>query len=236
MASYKKLQDQLSSLYPELKRDIFSHPDKYRNAGSYQLQSILQPYYQDKIRKDLPKGLLEGVVNNVGDFVKSKNYAVIDDLVYSTDKSYEIFSQIFDVKMSLYNETWLETEANQITRSSNMAIQMTNFQRYPKKMLQYMTMEDSIVRPSHAAINNVTLPANDPFWSQYNPSLSYNCRCRIKMLFEDVEQSDASEVETAIDNGIGYADNGTSFTFQTGKVFSKEHTYFERSPQNVTLI
>lgn len=43
--------------------------------------------------------------------------------------------------------------------------------------LRYKTMEDAKVRPNHAAINNVTLPKNHPFWQTRYPPLGFNCRC-----------------------------------------------------------
>lgn len=43
--------------------------------------------------------------------------------------------------------------------------------------LRYKTMEDAKVRPNHAAINNVTLPKDHPFWQTHYAPLGFNCRC-----------------------------------------------------------
>ena len=41
--------------------------------------------------------------------------------------------------------------------------------------LRYKTMEDAKVRPNHAAINNVTLPKDHPFWQTHYAPLGFNC-------------------------------------------------------------
>lgn len=41
----------------------------------------------------------------------------------------------------------------------------------------YRAVGDDATRPSHAALNGTTRPANDSFWSSYEPPIDYNCRC-----------------------------------------------------------
>ncbi|MBI5817450.1 MAG: minor capsid protein [Verrucomicrobia bacterium] len=50
---------------------------------------------------------------------------------------------------------------------------------------QYLTMGDEKVRASHAALNNVVLPANHPFWSDHFPPWNFNCRCQVVPISED---------------------------------------------------
>ena len=46
--------------------------------------------------------------------------------------------------------------------------------------LRYKTMEDGVVRPAHAAIANVTLPRDDPWWTSNWPKNGHRCRCWVE--------------------------------------------------------
>lgn len=45
--------------------------------------------------------------------------------------------------------------------------------------LQYRTQGDDKVRPEHAELNGITLPASDKFWDTYYPPNGWNCRCTV---------------------------------------------------------
>lgn len=54
---------------------------------------------------------------------------------------------------------------------------------------QYKTAADDRVRDSHAALNDLILPADSPFWKDHFPPWGWGCRCDvIPMMQEDVEQ------------------------------------------------
>lgn len=53
---------------------------------------------------------------------------------------------------------------------------------------QYLSMQDARVRPAHAALDGVILPADSPFWQLHTPPWDWGCRCRVApMLPEEVE-------------------------------------------------
>lgn len=52
--------------------------------------------------------------------------------------------------------------------------------------LQYMTMEDDRVRPSHAALDGIIVPKNDPFWDRHFPPWEWGCRCRVRPMNVDL--------------------------------------------------
>jgi SPP1 gp7 family putative phage head morphogenesis protein len=43
---------------------------------------------------------------------------------------------------------------------------------------QYLTMGDDAVRPEHAALNGIILPADSPFWKTHFPPWDWGCRCQ----------------------------------------------------------
>lgn len=51
--------------------------------------------------------------------------------------------------------------------------------------LQYLTMEDERVRPSHAALDGIVLPKDDPFWQTHLPPWEWGCRCSTRTMNGD---------------------------------------------------
>ncbi len=52
--------------------------------------------------------------------------------------------------------------------------------------LQYISREDSRVRPTHAALNGLILPKDDPFWDTHFPPWDWGCRCRVRGINPDL--------------------------------------------------
>lgn len=50
---------------------------------------------------------------------------------------------------------------------------------------RYNATLDARVRPSHAALHDVTLPKDHPRWHTIMPPCGYNCRCEVVEIFKD---------------------------------------------------
>ncbi len=50
---------------------------------------------------------------------------------------------------------------------------------------RYSTAGDDRVRPSHAELDGVTLPKDDPFWQRFWPPNGWNCRCIAEPIFDE---------------------------------------------------
>ena len=48
----------------------------------------------------------------------------------------------------------------------------------------YQTLQDGAVRPSHAALDGIVLPCNDPFWATHTPPWDWGCRCQFIAIAE----------------------------------------------------
>ncbi len=95
-------------------------------------------------------------------------------------KSFERF--LNDVRSidQTYNANYLRAEYNFVTASAEMAARWEGFmQDGDRYNLQYRTQKDDKVRPEHAALDGVTLPPSDPFWSEFYPPNGWNCRCTV---------------------------------------------------------
>lgn len=81
---------------------------------------------------------------------------------------------------SQYNANYLRAEYNFVQQSASMAAKWEEFmQDGDRYYLQYRTAGDDHVRPAHAALNGVTLPPSDSFWTDYYPPNGWNCRCTV---------------------------------------------------------
>ena len=85
-----------------------------------------------------------------------------------------------------YNANYLRAEYNFVQASAQMAAKWENFMRDGDRYnLQYRTAGDKKVRPTHAALNRVTLPINDTFWEEFYPPNGWNCRCNVVQVLKD---------------------------------------------------
>ena len=88
---------------------------------------------------------------------------------------------------------------------------------------------DSRVRPSHAAMDGMVFPADDPIWASHYPPNGWNCRCRVRALTPEQVRSrglrvrssegalDQVEQEAGVDRRTGEViiRPGTAYRFQT---------------------
>lgn len=95
-------------------------------------------------------------------------------------KSFERF--LNDVRSidRTYNSNYLRAEYNFVSASAQMAAKWEEFERDGDRYnLQYRTQKDGRVRPEHAALDGVTLPPSDSFWTEFYPPNGWNCRCTV---------------------------------------------------------
>lgn len=69
------------------------------------------------------------------------------------------------------------------------ACQVMDRQKDVLPFWQYLTMEDDRVRPEHAALDQIVLPADHPFWENHTPPWDWGCRCqRVAISQEDRDE------------------------------------------------
>ena len=77
------------------------------------------------------------------------------------------------------------------------AYKVMDRQRAVFKNWQYQTMGDARVRPTHAALDGIVLPADSPFWDLHYPPWDWGCRCIVIPLSDsdvaDVAKRDADK-------------------------------------------
>lgn len=66
---------------------------------------------------------------------------------------------------------------------------------------QYLSTGDGKVRASHAALNQIILPANHSFWQFHTPPWEWNCRCQvIELTAEDRDEELSRDAQRPPEN------------------------------------
>lgn len=66
---------------------------------------------------------------------------------------------------------------------------------------QYFTVGDDRVRPSHAAMDGMRAPKDDPLWQRYMPVNGYRCRCTVVEIYDtDRNKTRRPPPDTVVDD------------------------------------
>ncbi|RWX00928.1 phage head morphogenesis protein [Flavobacterium cerinum] len=187
---------------------------------------------------DIPAPMLDKLKNDVFIFSGLKTNAQLLEAskLLLTDegkvKSFAIFSKDTANLKKDYNQNYLEAEYEFAITSSQMAGKWASVSK--DYNLQYRTAGDDRVRESHAALDGITLPADDAFWLSYYPPNGWRCRCN------SIEVRKGKYTESNSDKAIEAGEKATSqigadgknklaiFRFNPGAkqvVFPPEHPY-----------
>lgn len=122
---------------------------------------------------------------------------------------------------SQYNKHWLETEQQASFRQSESAESWKQIQEdkdvFP--YLQYSTVKDSRVRPTHQEVDGVIRRADSSFWNTWFPPNDWNCRCIVTQL----EQATVTKGKLPVNNDPVFGTN----VGKNGLIFPKKHPYFD---------
>lgn len=92
-------------------------------------------------------------------------------------------------------ELLLRTHGFQAYQAASHAVMKRQTDVFP--YWQYKSKEDGRVRPAHAALDNIVLPANHEFWKTHFPPWQWNCRCQCVPLsqndYADIQKEDEAK-------------------------------------------
>ncbi len=181
---------------------------------------------------------------NMFHFSAAKTLEEIQQLneLYRKSKSFQDFYREAKKITDIANKGWMETEYNtayQVGASSaTYARLMQQSELFP--YWQYKTQEDDKVRPTHAALDDLLLPFNDPQWNDIYPPNGWNCRCyvvpRLKSEAEDTDFGlERSKVNSYMQTpewqslkAQGWGVNRA----KTGEVFTENQFYIRKFKNN----
>lgn len=135
---------------------------------------------------------------------------------------------ITDVKKidANYNENYLRAERQYAIAASQSAAQYHEYMKDADRYdLQIRTAADDKVRASHAALHNVTKPADDPYWNNVWTPFDWGCRCRIiQVLKGKYTVTDSDTANDAFKKAVP-----PLFRFNPGRqqiIFPEKHPYY----------
>ena len=117
-----------------------------------------------------------------------------------------------------YNANYLRAEYNFVQASAEMAAKWEGFMEDGDRYyLQYRTQHDDKVRPEHASLDRVTLPASDTFWESYYPPNGWNCRCNVVQVLKRKYEPTPHDEAMALGEDALQTDKKGIFRFNSGK-------------------
>lgn len=174
--------------------------------------------------------LLRQMRGNLYVFAAFKNHAQTADLVdLMTDpatgevRSWPEFRDLARPVVGNYYELWLQAEYETSLASGQMAKKWQDYQANADVLpyLTYKTQQDDRVRPAHAAIDETTLPIDDPFWDKYYPPNGWRCRCTV---IQSAGPEKRNELELSEEQApVAFRNNPG----KTGLIFTDAHPYFD---------
>lgn len=199
------------------------------------MRKVKQGYGSDfpDIEYDTPDfEMLRHLDHSVYSFSAAKNYQQLRDMTLAltdgerlrTEKEYKQAVEALNVR---YNRTWLATERQAAIAGGQMASRWVDFERHADTMpmLRYSTIGDANVRLTHQALDGVTKPIGDEFWTRYYPPNGWGCRCDVVQLpsadIEPTQGDIAQEITPIFETNLA----------KQGLIFPKGHPYFDGVPK-----
>lgn len=189
--------DKDNPLFKKVQQEAEKAYKKLHKKGSYKAEDILDysnlinatyDFFNEAISSgikdnDIPEKMLQSLRSDAFLFGGLKTHAQLLEAssLLVKDGRLKSFNELVDDFNRLniqYNEDYLEAEHLFAVQSSQMAAHWADVEQNKGRYnLQYRTANDDRVRDSHKALDGITLPANDPFWSSYYPPNGWRCRC-----------------------------------------------------------
>ena len=114
--------------------------------------------------------------------------------------------------------------------------QMVNTESRPFWL--YDARNDSHVRPSHAAMDGMVFPADDPIWASHYPPNGWNCRCRVRALTAEQVRSRRLQVRGS-EGALEEVEQEVGVDRRTGEVVTRPGTAYRfqtATGENVTML
>lgn len=161
---------------------------------------------------------------NLYQFSGAKTYAQLEHLnhlLYDKDGKLRPFNEymIYARKLNRqYNINWLQAEWQTARTAAQMAEKWERIQEtkdlFPN--LEYRTVGDDRVRPSHQGLNGVIRPIDDDFWAVHYPPVDWRCRCDVVPTAANPTKLPEKLPEPTFKGNVG----------KDGEIFTKNHKFF----------
>lgn len=192
------------------------------------------------------EALLMELRENIYMFSGAKTFQQVKEMTDALTFEDEVrpFSEFKELAQSIYDRYnvnpegngYLRTEYDTAIGQAQSAARWNEVETNKKLLpyLRYSAIEDPNTSDICAPLDGVTLPVDDPFWSEFMPLNHFNCRCTVEQLPEDeAEQTPEDEIKSLREDVGGEMDD--LFKMNPGKdkvIFSDDHPYFDVAPKD----
>jgi len=161
---------------------------------------------------------------NIGRFSGAKTFQEIKKLtdnVFLENGKKMPFAQFKKIALNInanYNINYLRTEQDSVFSQSQNARKWLKFEAEKELFptLQYVTIGDSNVRPSHRSLNGLILSVDDPKWNSIAPQNEFGCRCML-IQREGHRTSTQNQIETKTADVFKDFKKNATFKYNPGK-------------------
>jgi SPP1 gp7 family putative phage head morphogenesis protein len=244
--TYKKVHEAFNraAKYLHTKGDFNSEDLKNKEVKPLitETYKVLKQAINTGITTKVPDAMLAKLHDDVFVFSGMKTYTQLKEAsLLLTDekgqiKPYNRFEQDIAKIDATYNKNYLQAEHQTAIATAQSAAQYHDFmQDADRYNLQIRTAGDDKVRASHAALNGITLPADDIFWDTHWTPFDWRCRCRIIQVLK----SKYTITESSIAYSEGEKAIPEMFRYNPGKqqiIFPPKHPYYATSKQAMNVI
>lgn len=184
-----KKDKEWDDIYEEIAEQLLHNKDVKINAKLHlkTAKTLIDAVNKAVIEEDLGKQnptLIATLKSNIYPFSAAKSF---QQMVYYRNEMHDkatgkILSKESFIKRiadtgEIFNKTHLAVEYENAYYSTIMADKWERFSE--DEYLQYSTVGDKNVRPSHAVLDKYTAPKSDSFWKNNYPPNGWNCRCTV---------------------------------------------------------
>ena len=185
---------------------------------------------------------------NVFHFSAAKTLAELQELnsLFRESKSFEDFYKKASGVTDVFNKTWQKTEYDTAVltaeSASNYQHLISNTKLFPFWM--YKTVGDDKVRPEHAELDGLILPASDPRWDKIFPPNGWKCRCYVvPRMAHKVADVDITEMQARCDAYFSTpewkqnkAQHWDINRGKTAEVFTRNQMYIRQFPDKASKL
>jgi SPP1 gp7 family putative phage head morphogenesis protein len=179
--------------------------------------------------------LMQHLSTNIGEFTSHKIHTLTASLKKAKEQASgnrQVFEDSANILMTRHNERYLEVEERAAFSLANAAEKWQQYEEdidiYPN--LKYQTIGDGRVRDTHAAMDNMIRPINDPIWHKWYPPNGWRCRCIT--LQSDDEPRDGEGGSDIPEPDKGFAHNPGI----TKKLWDEQHPYFKTDAKTTATL
>lgn len=184
---------------------------------------------------------------NLFHFSAAKTLAEVQELnqAFRESESYADFKNRAAEIADTFNDKWQRTEYRTAVQVAEAASQYRQLRKSANTLPYwvYRTVGDEHVRPEHAALDGLTLPASDPEWSKIYPPNDWGCRCWVDAIMAEEFDGNIAEERQKVKTFMTSAEwkRATAQGWgvnraETAEVFTANQMYVRKFPDRAASL